>query len=184
VWFFCLGGAALATHARRSDRSRPSPEVGTRVVVGLLVLIGAVSPTLIYLSQNQLDDAADAFEAGDCPRAMDRAAASIRTLEVRPEPYEVLGLCDVRLGFDRLGVAGLGRAVERDPDNWEFWYGYAVVRGSAGLDPRAAARTARRRNPHEVLTQSLVRYVDTDRRRRWIARTRPIARRERLSVVD
>jgi hypothetical protein len=184
AWFFCLGGAALATRARGPARPLVAPEVGTRVVVGLVVLIGAITPALVLVSQHQLDDAADAFEANDCPAAMDRAAASIRTLEIRPEPYEVLGLCDVRQGFDRLAVAALDRAVERDPDNWEFWYGYAVVRGSAGLDPRAAARRARRLNPHEPLTRSLVRYVDTDDPQRWIARTRPIARNERLSVVD
>ncbi len=78
----------------------------------------------------------------------------------------------------------LEEAVERDPDNWEFHYGLAIVRGSAGLDPRPAARDALRHNPHDALTKSLVGYVDTSDRRTWIEKTRPIAENERLSVVD
>jgi hypothetical protein len=152
--------------------------------VGVILLAGAITPALVLVSQWQLDDAADAFEAGDCTRAMDRAAASIRTLEIRPEPYEVLALCDVRLGFDRLAAEAAEAAVDRDPDNWEFHYTHALVRGSAGLDPRPAAEAARRLNPHSPFTQSLVRYVDTEQPRRWIKRTRPIAVNERLSVVD
>jgi hypothetical protein len=90
----------------------------------------------------------------------------------------------VRQGFDQAAVPALRLAVERDPDNWELLYTNAVVRGSAGLDPRAAAQDTLRHNPHQPLVQSLVDYVDTESRRRWIVRTRPIARNEHLSVVD
>jgi cytochrome c-type biogenesis protein CcmH/NrfG len=182
AWLFCLGGAALASRPReRADRERPSS--GARVVIGALLLAGAIAPALIVVSQRQLDDAAEAFDRANCAEATERATASIRTLEIRPEPYEVLGFCDVRQGFDRLGVAALEQAVERDPDNWEFHYALAVVRGSAGLDPRATAQAALQHNPHDPLTKSLVGYVDTADRGKWIARTRPIAENERLSVV-
>jgi hypothetical protein len=153
-------------------------------VIGALVLIAGVAPGLVLVSQWQLDDAVQAFEDGNCAKATERASASVRTLEIRPEPYEVLGFCDVREGFDRLGVPALERAVERDPDNWEFRYGLAIVRGSAGLDPREAAAAARRLNPRDPLTQSLVDYADTTSRRKWIAKLRPIAENERLSVVE
>jgi hypothetical protein len=135
------------------------------------------------VSQRQIYDAADAFENGDCEEATERATASIRTLEIRPEPYEALAFCDVREGFDSLGVAALDRALDRDPDNWEFHYGLAVVRGSAGLDPRSAADDALSHNPRDPLTRSLVDYVDTSDRQTWIKKTRPIAENERLSVV-
>jgi O-antigen ligase len=180
VWLFCLGGAALA--ATRDAPPIAIPSSGTRLVLGVLVLIAAVAPALVLVSQRQVDDAAEAFYDGDCAEATDRATAAIRTLEIRPEPYEVLGFCDVRQGFDRLGVPALERAVDRDPDNWEFRYGLAVVSGSAGLDPRPAADAALRLNPRDPLTTSLVDYVDTADRERWIARTRPIAENERLSV--
>ena len=184
VWFFCLGGAALARHERQRLRAPFVVASGTRVAIGVIVLAGALAPALVFVSQRQLNDAADAFEAGDCKTAAARAAASIRTLEIRAEPYEALGLCDVREGFDRLGVEALERAVDRDPDNWELLYTQAIVRGSAGLDPRAAAESALRHNPRQDLTQSLVEYVDTKDPRVWIKRTRPIAHNERLSVVD
>ena len=184
ISFFCLGGAALATHVRRVAAPRPTLAGGTRVVVGVVLLTGALAPALLLVSQRQLDEAAEAFARGDCTAAAERADASIRTLEIRPEPYEVLGFCDVRQGFDRLGAEALEEAVERDPDNWEFRYGLAIVRGSAGLDPRPAARDALRQNPYDVLTRSLVTYVDTSNRRTWIEKTRPIAENERLSVVD
>jgi len=184
IWFFCLGGSALAQHTRQRSRRRPAPLPAVRVGVGTAVLAGAIVPALVLVSQWQLDDAADAFEAGDCPTAMERARASIRTVEIRPEAYEILALCDVRRGFDRLAAAAAERAVDRDPDNWELHYTHAIVRGSAGLDPRAAAEAARQHNPHSPFTRSLVRYVNTDNPRRWIKRTRPIAVNERLSVVD
>ena len=133
------------------------------------------------VSQHQLDDAADAFDSGDCAEATERATASIRTLEIRPEPYEALGFCDVREGFDRLGVAALERAVDRDPDNWEFRYGLAVVRGSAGLDPRPAARAALEQNPRDPLTRSLVR-VRGHPGPRAMDREDPADRRERKAL--
>ena len=184
ISFFCLGGAALATHVPRVAAPRPTLAGGTRVVVGVVLLTGALAPALLLVSQRQLDEATEAFARGDCTAATERADASIRTLEIRPEPYEVLGFCDVRQGFDRLGAVALEEAVERDPDNWEFRYGLAIVRGSAGLDPRPAAREALRQNPLDPLTKSLVGYVDTSNRREWIKKTRPIAENERLSVVD
>jgi hypothetical protein len=182
-WVFCLGGAALAGRGARAS-ARAGPPSGVRVVLGTVLLIGAIAPALLLVSQRQLDDAADAFEQGDCTTAAERATASIRTLEIRPEPYEVLGFCHVQQGFDRLGAAAMEEAVERDPDNWEFQYGLAVVRGSAGLDPRPAAQKALQQNPNDKLTKSLVGYVNTSDPRRWIAKTRPIAENERLSVVD
>jgi len=181
IWFFCLGGAALAA---RPGARRPSLPGGTRVTLGVLLLAGAIAPALLLVSQRRLDDAVAAFERGDCQAATDRARASIRALENRPDPYEVLALCDVRQGFDRLGVAAMERAVERDPDNWEYLYGLAIVRGSAGVDPRAAATRALELNPNDELTKSLVRYVDTSDPQLWIRRLRPIAENERLSVVD
>ena len=183
AWLFCVGGAAMARGAR-STRRGPRPTSGARLVLGTVVLIGALAPVLLFVSQRQLDDAVAAFQRGDCVEASERAAASIRTLEIRPEPYEVLGFCDVRRGFDQLAVPALEHAVERDPDNWEFRYGLAIVRGSAGLDPRPAADAALRLNPRDVLTQSLVQYADTSDPRKWVARMRPIAKNERLSVVD
>lgn len=181
LWLFAIGGAALATHRRRIARG-PLPSVA-RLVAGLLVLALAFVPGLILASERQLQAAADAYERGDCSEGAERAKASSATLGTRPEPYELLAYCEVRRGRARTGLRAMRKAVERDPANWKFHYGLALVSGAAGLDPRPAAHEARRLNPNFRLTEELVREFDrgTDRDRKRLA-TR-LARREGLYVV-
>ena len=69
---------------------------------------------------------------------------SLKAIPSRPQPFEVLGYCDARLGLDRLAVGAMEGGVDRDPENWELFYGLALVRADAGLDPRPAARQALR----------------------------------------
>ena len=179
--FFALGGLALARgrtptggpHTRSTTASRP-----LRVAVGVGLLVLAVTPALVAVSQSRLDDGARAFRQGDCSEAIDRALGAASVLRVRPEPYEILGLCDARRrGAGRLGVQMMEQAVARDPDNWEFHYGLALVRGAAQLDPRPAARAAHRLNPRGRLTRAALRRFDTTDPRKWERR----ARRARLS---
>ena len=151
---FALGGAGLAL-PRGSALLRP-PGRGTRVTVGLALLVLAATPVLIAVSQEHLDAAVDAFERGDCAAAIDAALDSTAALGVRPEPFELLGYCDVRLGQPALGVRMIERAVSRDPENWELRYGLALVRGAAGMDPRPAARQALRLNPRSPLARDAV----------------------------
>jgi hypothetical protein len=40
-------------------------------------------------------------------------------------------------------------AVDRDPNNWVYHYGLALVLGAEGRDPRPAIAEARRLNPRE-----------------------------------
>jgi O-antigen ligase len=162
--FFALGAFALAGESPRLG----APPRLARIAgaVGLLVI--AVTPALLQVSQARLDDAVLALRHGDCTRAIDRALASNSVLGVRPEPFEVLGYCDARRrGSERLGVVMMKRAVDRDPDFWRYWYGLALVRGAARLDPRPAAHEARRLNPRSSLTRGAVRRFDTDRPAAW-----------------
>jgi hypothetical protein len=140
-----LGGAALATHDR--DLMPSWTTAGARVTIGLLLLLAAVTPGLVLASQRQLNDARDALRAGDCRKAVDRASASISTLAVRPEAYEVLGLCQATDGRPGFAVQALRRASKRDPNNWRYHYELGVVQGAAGLDPRAELATAHRLDP-------------------------------------
>ena len=84
---------------------------------------------------------------------MAEARASLDVLSVRARPYEVIGYCAARQGLGALAVPAMQRAVERDPRNWEYHYGLAVARAGAGIDPRAAARTALRLNRFHVLAR-------------------------------
>ena len=174
LWLFALGGLALGSRAE-SARIR-EPARFTRVAVGAGVLVLAVTPALVFASQTRLADAVEAFDRGDCEAAIDAALDSSSTLGARPEPFEVLGYCDARLGLDALAIQAMRNAVERDPENWEFRYGLALVTGAAGRDPRQAAEDARRLNPLEPLTNELVERFETGGPRRWErqARSAPI----------
>jgi O-antigen ligase len=173
LWAFALGGAALAA---RGARALPAGRT-LRLVVGVACVVLAVTPVLVLRSQAQLDTAARALEAGDCRTAIDAALGSLEALNVRAEPFEVLGYCDARLGQSRLGVQAMEQAVRRDPGNWQMHYGLAVVRAAAGEDPRPAARRALELNPGSPLAR------EAERRFRAVedpASWRRRARRARL----
>jgi len=166
LWFFALGAAALsAAPATASSQARPSRALRVAVALGVLVL--AITPARVAVSQARLDRALKAFQDGDCGIAIDTALGSISAWGSRPEPYELIGYCDVRLGPPRLGVRAMADAVRRDPDNWETHYGLAYARAAAGLDPRPAARAAQRLNPHSELVQAAVRRLVPDSPGGW-----------------
>jgi hypothetical protein len=68
--------------------------------------------------------------------------------------------------------------IDRDPENWELWYGLALVRANAGEDPRPAARTALRLNPKGPLARDAVKRFDAADARKWKRR----AQRARLPI--
>ncbi len=203
VIVFALGGLALAARPRADAAAdaapeapdgpgdagaaavaaggHPGPSRGARVAIGLAAVLAAVGPALVLVSERRIDDAVVAFERGDCGAAVDASTAAIEVLSSRPEPYEVLGFCQTRRGFNRLAIRSLEQAVRRDPRNWEFRYGLALVRGAAALDPRPDAREALRLNPRDDRTRNLVEIVERDPD--WQPIVEDMARRERLAVV-
>jgi hypothetical protein len=149
-----FGAAAMA--ARREDAMGGAPAQSVRVTTGVLLLAGLVAPVLLFASQRQLDDAQAALRAGKCPAAVDRAQASIKTLSIRPEPYEVLALCQQKAGRTRFGVLAMERAVARDPDNWRYHYELAVLQGGVSINPRPELETAHRLNPQSSEVNTLL----------------------------
>lgn len=152
AWVFGLGGLALARRRGAGTVLRP-PGSTARVVAGVGLLVLALTPATMALSQGTLDEAVAALRARHCSTAIDRALASSSTLGARPEPYEVLGFCDVRIGRPQLGELMLRQAAKRDPGSWEYQYGLAIVRGAGGRDPRPALRRARELNPLSPLVR-------------------------------
>jgi Flp pilus assembly protein TadD len=130
------------------------------------------------VSQARLNESATAFSDGDCARAIDSGLAASEAAGTRPEPFELIGLCDARLGKGDLAVAALENAVERDPDNWEYHYGLALVKAIDGQDPRPEAAAALRLNPRERLAQAAVKGL----RQGGAARRRTFAERAPLPV--
>jgi hypothetical protein len=126
-----------------------------------------VTPALIFLSQTKLENALAAFRRGDCARTTDEALASIGSLGVRPQPFELLAYCDVRAGRPQLAVKMMGSALHRDPENWEYHYGLALVRASAGLDPRPQLAVAVKLNPRGELVREALRAFRTDKPAEW-----------------
>ncbi len=160
---FALAGAALA-----SSRPRVAPPGRlVRVGVGIGLVIAALTPFSVSRSQGSLDEAVDALKQGDCTRGTDEALASIDALSVRPEPYELLAYCNARGGNAELAELMAQEAIERDPDNWEFRYVLALVRATAGSDPREAIREARALNPFEGRARDLEDKVRTDDPEQW-----------------
>lgn len=163
LWLFAVGGMALAGR-RPAGRSLRRD---TRTAVALGVLLLAVLPMQILISERSLREAREAFAQGDCRTAIDRALDASDVLGARADPYAIIGYCDVRLDVPALAITALEKAVQRDPHNWELRYGLAIARGAAGRDPRPAARSAAALNPREPLAALAVRRFDTDDPRTW-----------------
>jgi Flp pilus assembly protein TadD len=128
----------------------------------------AVTPALGAVSQSDLNKSVSAWRRGDCNTAIDKALSSSSALSVRPEPYEILSFCDVRAGQYKLAIDSMAKAISRDPDNWEFRYGLAIVRGAAGEDARGDAALAHKMNPRNPLARNLSRaYAAAKGPREW-----------------
>ncbi len=154
AWLFFAGGAALAgtAPARAAGRWRVIPRVVA--VAGLLAL--CLLPARLTISQLRLNQGLAAFERDDCPAAVDASLSSLSAFGDRPEPYVLLGYCDVSSGAPHLGVTMMRRAVSLDRENWEYHYGYSLALAAAGVDPRSQARRTRELNPLEPATEAAV----------------------------
>jgi hypothetical protein len=167
LWFFGAGGVMLA--ARAGKERAPVPGRLPRLLAGLACLLVALTPWFIASSQEPLNAATDAFARGDCPTAIDNALTASERLSVRPEPFEVIGWCDVRAGQAQLALAAMTSAQDRDPDNWAYVYGLAVAKAIDGQDPRPLAARATRLNPLQPLAADFAKRVKAAKQARWPA---------------
>ena len=149
AWLFAAGGIALARPPGAVETRLVAPPRLARVIAALVLLALAVTPVLNALADARLRDSVAALKVGDCQTAIDEALAATSALGARPEPYAVLAFCDVRLGKTELADRMIRNAVDRDPNNWVYHYGLALVLAAQGEDPRAAIAEARRLNPRE-----------------------------------
>jgi hypothetical protein len=165
LWVFALGGVALAAPAR-APRIKFFPPRALRAAIAAALIVIAVVPAAVAISQGKLNAAAQTFlRRGDCPRVIEEAKSAGSVLPLRPEPYQLEGYCQARLGRARQAVHSMQKAVDRDPDNWLYRYSLAVAQAAAGIDPRPAAREAQRLNPFGSATLDLVkRFPSADPR--------------------
>ena len=167
LWLFGAGGVMLA--ARAGGERAPVPGRLARLLAGLACLLVALTPWFIATSQPPLNAASEAFDRGDCRTAIDSALTASERLSVRPEPFEVIGWCDVRAGQGPLAVAAMTSAHDRDPNNWAYVYGLAVAKAVAGQDPRPLATRAVRLNPQQQIASDFAKRVKTANKARWPA---------------
>jgi O-antigen ligase len=158
VWFFGAAGALVARPAAVAERAH-EPRRLTRLLAGLALLLIAVTPVSVAVSQARLNQSSNALRDGDCATATSAALGSLEALNSQAGAFEVLGWCDARAGQQRLAVAAMRNAQRRDPDNWHYAYGLAVTQALAGENPRPAAALAKRLNPLEPQVAALERAV-------------------------
>jgi hypothetical protein len=175
IWLFALAGLGLSKSREEWDEPALAghvPNWPIRAVAALCVAALALTPVAIAISQSRLDSAVADFDRGDCSGAIGSALGSLDALEVRPEPYEVIGYCDVRLGEGRLAREAMENAVDRDPDSWEPHYGLALVRAAEGQDPIPELDESLRLNPRELSIQEAARGMRGQGPQEWERRAR------------
>jgi hypothetical protein len=176
AWLFAAGGIALARPPGAPETRLVAPSRIARVVAALVVLALAVTPVLNAIADARVRDSVAAFKGGDCDRAIDEALSATSALSARPEPYAILAFCDVRLGDEPLAERMMRNAVDRDPNNWVYHYGLALVLGAEGRDPRPAIAEARRLNPREPRAieaeEAFASTNDPEKWRRWALKAR------------
>jgi len=167
LWLFALGGGAAAASGD-PDSARRSVGLLSRVLMTIGCVCLAATPAVVAASQARIAESVRAYEAGDCLTAVEKANTSLGALGSRPEPFEVIGYCNARLGQGGESEAAMTAAIDRDPRNWEYRYGLALVRAGAGRDPRAAARAALELNPREPRAQEAAEaFGRADEPREW-----------------
>ena len=151
LWLVAAGGCALAARGPAAARRRPGWPA--RSVAAGACALAALTPAAVALSQDRLDESASALSRGDCETAARTARESVDVVGVRAEGYAVQAYCAGRDGRADSSIRLMRQAIDRDPHNWKYHYGLAVLQAADGRDPRPAIRAALAANPREELTR-------------------------------
>ncbi len=168
IGFFAIAGLALSSSGQAGGGWIPSHNM--RLVLALLCLVTVALPVSIIGSQTRLGQAEHALYASNCAAATPAALSSIGWLDVRPEPYEIVGFCDIQRGRPRLAVTAMREARSHDPGSWETYYALAIAQASAGIDPRTNVKQALRMDPREPLTREAAKQLGGSSPTGWVKR--------------
>jgi hypothetical protein len=154
LWFAALGGLALG---------RPAPRAGLAALpvhfrafaVGAAVVGVGVFPALVLASQFRLNQASNAYAAGNCALAEKRARSSIDVLGTRAPPWQIEALCAVVDGHFALAQTDLRSGLAEDPHDWQLEAALAAARAAAGADGRTQAAAALALNPQDPGVRAL-----------------------------
>ena len=175
IWFFGAAGVVLAAPADARAGAAARRARLTRAVAGLASCSLAVTPLTVASRSRASNRSIDGAARGDCATATDAALGQPRRAAAsQAEAFEVLGWCDARAGQHQLAVAAMRNAQRRDPDNWHYAYGLAVVQALAGEDPRpqrAARRCGSTRSSRMARALARAMRSNSAARRRAVAAT-------------
>jgi hypothetical protein len=159
LWFFALGGAAIARVPTDPPRD-PAPALLPRLAVAAACCALLLVPVRLALSQDRLESGLSALQLGRCDRATKAAERSLDAIGGRPEPYEIEATCALIDRQPSSAMRLMSQALRRDPANWRLHYGLAVSQARAGRDPRRSANAALRLNPQEVSARDAVKRFE------------------------
>jgi O-antigen ligase len=155
-----LAGASLG-------RPRSARTPGRRPVFAIIVLILAIVPALVAVSEHHLDAGLAGVARNDCATATLEAKSSLTPIGFRSSPHEILAYCHAARGERAAALAEIAAAVKDDPQNWEPRYGLSIVLAIAGRDPRSALLAASARNHLEPVIATLRAEFRREPRSRW-----------------
>ncbi|MGO9448809.1 MAG: O-antigen ligase family protein [Solirubrobacteraceae bacterium] len=175
---FMLAGLALARPRDGKVGFTGLPAGRTFVAIGWLVL--AVAPLLVSTSYARLHRSAQELVHGECTAAKHEALSSLSLSAKRPEPYVIVGVCDLEQGFAQAAVPAMAEATRLEPQSWESAFWLAVAQAAAGVDPHAAIDRAIALNPLEHGLRNAAMRLSSSNPRAWELAA-PRLRREALS---
>ncbi len=121
----------------------------------------------MWLAQNKIDAATNAYDASNCSGASSAALSSISIVSVEAQPYQILAYCDIRNSKPNAAVAAATREASLDPNSYANALDLAVIRAAAGQNPVSAARKALSLNPLDPYAQEVWRALSTASPAQW-----------------
>jgi cytochrome c-type biogenesis protein CcmH/NrfG len=137
-------GVALVILGRRTERPRPA---SARFRIGALVLLAPLTAwvLLMHVGNAALLASSEALGEGDLEQAEAQARKAQDWAPWSYEPWQRLGEAELAQGDAAAARSSFGRAIERDPANWELWYDLALA--SEGDERGRSLDEAVRLNP-------------------------------------
>jgi tetratricopeptide (TPR) repeat protein len=149
-----LTGPATLSGTRLEGRARPARRArfAFAAAVVLLGLFAVGAEGLALATRVRLDDSQAAASRGDAAAALDDAVGA-RSLEPwASSPYLQEALVEEQAGALIAAREAIGKAIDRDPEDWRLWLTRARIQTKLGnID--AAQRSldrARELNPHSA----------------------------------
>ncbi|HEY7255329.1 MAG TPA: O-antigen ligase family protein [Solirubrobacterales bacterium] len=150
--------AAVATSARcaqvapaagrRREEGRSWGLTAAVLAVAWISAVALVGPLLV---EREIDQSQDAAAANDLPSAVDHAEHARSIEPFAASPYVQLGLLAQLEGDHEAAISHFSNAIDREEDNWQWYYLRSTAEREAGDEAAAEAdlEKARELNPLE-----------------------------------